>query len=223
MGDAGYEVTLETVTGIGKDITLRALRDRQQFHDPFGEAEKAGIPPAHWSLFGVLWPSGHVLAHAMLTFDIEGRRILELGCGLGLASLVLHRRGADITASDSHPLARAFLEENLRLNNFPPMKFEIGNWSRDDSRLGLFDLIIGSDLLYDRDQPRALSSFVSLHSAAAVEVVIADPDRANHGTFSRMMGEFGFSHTQQRIASLPGIGGPYKGRLHNYRRGPTGR
>src|SRR5436309_5037750 len=113
----------------------------------------------------------------MLSFELKGRRILEMGCGLGLASLVLHRRGADITASDCHPLAAAFLLENLRLNALPSMKYETADWSRPNPRLGAFDLIIGSDLLYDRGQPHALSEFVSLHSAPSVEVVIADPNR----------------------------------------------
>jgi predicted nicotinamide N-methyase len=220
-GAAGYEVKFETVSGTGNDIRLRSLLDRQQYDDPSGEAERAGISSSQWPLFGLLWPSGRVLADAMLTFELKGRRILELGCGLGLASLVLHRRGADITASDCHPLAAAFLLENLRLNTLPAMKYEVGNWSRANPRLGAFDLIIGSDLLYDREQPGALSDFVSVHSAASVEVVIADPDRGNQGNFTRKMDRLGYLHTEERIRSLPGEGGPYKGRLHNYRRAPT--
>jgi predicted nicotinamide N-methyase len=218
---AGYEVKFETISGTGNDIRLRSLLDRQQFHDPAGEAESAGISSAQWPLFGLLWPSGRVLAGAMLTFELKGRRILELGCGLGLASLVLHRRGADVTASDCHPLAAAFLKENLLLNALPSMKYEVGHWARANPRLGEFDLIIGSDLLYDREQPGELSEFVSLHSAAAVEVVIADPDRGNQGSFTRKMDMLGYSHTEERVWSLPGAGGPYKGRLHNYRRAPT--
>ncbi|MEO7945749.1 MAG: hypothetical protein ABIR56_01350 [Polaromonas sp.] len=56
----------------------------------------------------MLWPSGRVLVHVMLTYQFDGQRILELGCGLALASVVLHRRGGDITASDCHPLAADF-------------------------------------------------------------------------------------------------------------------
>jgi predicted nicotinamide N-methyase len=219
---AGYEVKFETIGGTGNDIRLRSLLDRSQFHDPEGEAESAGISSAQWPLFGLLWPSGRVLADAMFTFELKGRRILELGCGLALASIVLHRRGADITASDCHPLAAAFLLENLRLNELPSMKYEVGHWTRANPRLGVFDLIIGSDLLYDRDQPRELSDFVALHSAAEVEVVIADPDRGNQGSFTRKMDRLGYSHTEERVWSLPGAGGPYKGRLHNYRRDATG-
>jgi predicted nicotinamide N-methyase len=143
-----------------------------------------------------------------------------LGCGLGLASLVLHRRGGDITASDNHPLAAAFLLENLRLNDLPAMKYQIGNWSADDARLGLFDLIIGSDLLYDREQPEALSQFVHAHSAPEVQVLIVDPNRGNHGSFSRKMLVLGYAHHAMRVSEMPD-GSAYKGQLHTYTRAGT--
>ncbi len=198
-------------------MQIRSLLDRSQFDDALGLAELAGISSAAWPLFGLLWPSGHVLAGAMVRYEIKGKRILELGCGLGLASLVLHRRGGDITASDNHPLAAAFLLENLRLNDLPAMKYEVGNWSLKDSQLGLFDLIIGSDVLYDREQPEAVSQFVHAHSASDVQVMIIDPNRSNHGSFSRKMGLLGYSHAATRITTLPD-GSAYKGQMHVYGR-----
>jgi predicted nicotinamide N-methyase len=215
----GYEVKFETIVGTGADLRLRSLLDRQQYHDPSDEAQALGISPAQWPLFGLLWPSARILADAMHLFELAGKRILEIGCGLALASLVVHRRSGNITASDHHPLAAAFLLENLRLNQLPQMKYESGDWSRANPRLGRFDLIIGSDVLYDRGQPEALSGFIDRHSAGIVEVLIADPDRGNQAGFNRMMDALGYSHTEARVWSLPGNGGPYKGRLHNYRRG----
>jgi len=44
------------------DIHYRSLRDKQQFEDINGEAEALGISSACWPIFGVLWPSGEVLA-----------------------------------------------------------------------------------------------------------------------------------------------------------------
>ena len=126
----GYHVKLETVTGSGDDLALLSLLDRVQYHDPDGDAERAGIPPASWPLFGLLWPSGHVLAGVMATYAIAGKRVLELGCGLGLASIVVHRRGGDVTASDCHPLAALFLTENLALNGLPVMKYSAAHWGR---------------------------------------------------------------------------------------------
>jgi predicted nicotinamide N-methyase len=213
----GYDVKIETIQGSGADLQLRSLLDRQQYHDPQGAAELAGISSAAWPLFGLLWPSGRVLAHAMVSFELKGKRILELGCGLGLASLVIHRRGGNITASDCHPLAQAFLCENLRLNELPAMKYQAGHWDRANPGLGRFDLIIGSDVLYDRNQPQVLSQFIDRHSGHAVEVVIVDPNRGNQPSFTRKMGVLGYSHDETRVGSLPD-GSAYKGRLHSYRR-----
>ena len=212
-----YQVKFETVRGIGDDLQLRALLDRQQYHDPLGIAQAEGISSATWPIFGMLWPSGQVLAHAMQTYAIQGKSILELGCGLALASLVVHRRGGDITASDCHPLTAEFLLENLKLNQLPPMKYQTGNWSRANPLLSRFDLIIGSDVLYDREQPEILSQFIEQHANPNAEVLIVDPDRGNRASFNRKMAALGYEHSQERVEKLPD-GTAYKGRLHTYRR-----
>lgn len=212
-----FQTKLETVSGSGADIELRSLLNRQQFDDPHGEAEALGITSSTWPIFGLLWPSGRVLADVMLTCKIEGRRVLEIGCGLALASLVVHRRGGNITASDCHPLAPAFLAENLRLNHLPVMKYQVGHWSRANPLLARFDLIIGSDLLYDRNQPGALASFIELHAEAAAEILIVDPDRGNRARFSRNMLANGYALTETRITMLPD-GSAYKGRLLRFTR-----
>jgi methylase of polypeptide subunit release factors len=64
--------------------------------------------------------------------ELGGRRILEIGCGLALASLVIHRRLGDVTASDCHPLASRFLDANLLLNDLPELKYQTGNWARSN-------------------------------------------------------------------------------------------
>ena len=61
------------------------------------------------------WDSSQVLARLMVDFNIEGKRILELGCGMALSSLLLNRRGGDITATDYHPQAGVFLLAGLVL------------------------------------------------------------------------------------------------------------
>ena len=117
----GYLTKQESIAIAGEDdLLIRSLLDRQQFDDPLGLALALGISSSNWPLFGLLWPSGAHLAACMAVRPVRaGERVLEIGCGLGLASLVGHRRGADMTASDCHPLAEAFLQENLRLNGLP--------------------------------------------------------------------------------------------------------
>ena len=216
----GYRVKIETLAVGGLDMQIRSLLDRQQYSDPLGEAARAGISSAAWPLFGMVWPSAQVLADAMLRFELGTKRVLEVGCGLALASLVVQRRRGDITASDRHPLTEAFLLDNLRRNGLAPLRYATGDWADADAdaALGRFDLIIGSDVLYERGQPESLSRFIERHSSPAMEVLIADPDRGNRSAFNRRMDSLGFDRSELKVRVLPG-GGAYKGRLLSYRRG----
>jgi predicted nicotinamide N-methyase len=214
----GYQVKLETIPVAGVAMQVRSLLDKQQFHDPDGEAERLGISSATWPLFGMVWPSALVLAAHLQDAVLGQRRILEVGCGLALASLSLHRRHGDVTASDCHPLAGAFLGENLKLNALPALPYLHGDWATVNTELGLFDMIIGSDVLYERDQPGLLAAFIERHSQAAMEVVIVDPDRGNRAGFNRLMDTLGFDREERKVRQLPDGSTPYKGRVLSYAR-----
>lgn len=201
------------------DIHVRTLRDKQQFLDVDGVAEKLGISSATWSLFGVVWDSSEVLAHFMFDFEIAGKRILEVGCGIGLASLLLNHRLADITATDYHPEAEHFLLENVELNKGKAIPFVRTGWGDKDSGLGTFDLIIGSDLLYERDHAELLSGFIDQHAKPLCEVILVDPGRGNHGRFSKRMVSLGYSHSQSKPANVNYLTGPFlRGQLLRYQR-----
>jgi predicted nicotinamide N-methyase len=215
--ERGYQVKVQTLSVGGVALQICSLLDRQQYSDPQGSAARAGITDTDWPLFGMVWPSSQVLAEAMLGVDLVGKRVLEVGCGLALASLVVQRRQGNITASDKHPLAGRFLSDNLKLNGLAPLRFVTSDWDSADDALGRFDLIVGSDVLYERQQPEALARFIEAHSNDAMEVLIADPDRGNRNAFTRHMERLGFAYSEQKVGRLPG-GEPYKGRLIRYRR-----
>ena len=213
-----YHVKYETATVGGTDYLIRSLLNLQQYSDPQGEAELAGISSAGWSLFGHIWPSARILAEAMHTHDLAGKRILEIGAGLALASLVIHRRAGDMTVSDWHPLSRAFLQENLLLNKLGPLKYQNGNWEGSNPALGQCDLIIGSDVLYERQQPGQLAAFINRHAAASAQIIIVDPDRGNRVDFCREMTRLGYSYTTRRANSFIENGDAYKGRFLTFTR-----
>jgi predicted nicotinamide N-methyase len=221
----GYLLKQEHVAIDGAaHLHMRSLLDKQQFADPQGIAEILGISSATWPLFGLLWPSGYHLAAAMALRPVTaGERILEIGCGLALASLVAHRKGAEVSASDCHPLAGDFLLANLLLNELPPLPYVCGNWNDlVDTRLqGPFDLIIGSDVLYERDESGVLARFISHHASATSEVLIVDPNRGNRGPFHRNMRALGYELEETQINSRPEILPAYKGRMLSYRRQGT--
>jgi predicted nicotinamide N-methyase len=231
--EPGFRTRQQRISVAGvDDLVIRSLFDRCEYFDPLGDAERMGISSATWPLFGLLWPAGEHLAARLARRPVRaGERILEIGCGLALASLVGHRRGADVTASDCHPLAEAFLLENLRLNALDPMKYRHGRWSdappparRDGAPAlcllqGRYDLIIGSDLLYERDAGGALAAFIEHHSSAGGEVWIVEPDRGNRPAFNRQMRAQGFRMREERFDEPASRhGAACKGRLLAYRR-----
>ena len=215
---ADYQVKFETITVDHVDYEIRSLKDRQQYHDAGQLAEAVGISSASWPLFGMLWPASRVLAERVSQLTLKGKRELEIGCGLGLSSLVLHRMGMDITASDYHPLAEDFLNANVQGNDLPPIKFQVGNWESDNPLLGSFDMIIGSDVLYEPAMAATLSSFIECHSEAPVEVIIVDPNRGNRSRFTRYMTDLGYAHHFERFDVEVPIAARCKGRILHYRR-----
>lgn len=212
----GYEVKFERLLLGDSHFQVRSLLNRQQFSDPQGVASALGISEASWPLFGLIWPSARILANAMQCLDIKGQRILEIGCGLALASLVIHRRLGDITASDCHPLAETFLQENTRINALPQLKYKTGQWDRSNPDLGKFDLIIASDVLYERNQPGMLANFIQLHAHTNTNIIVVDPDRGNRNAFCRQMANNNFVVEMHRANRKQSTGEAYKGHFLHF-------
>lgn len=212
----GYS-TRELRLSIGGQILLiRALSDRQQFADPHGLARQAGISSAQWSLFGQVWPAGERLAELMCDYPVAGKRVLEIGCGLGLSSLVLKRRRANITASDHHPLAGVLLAHNARANQLSPIAYCDLPWGGRNTTLGRFDLIVGSDILYERGQADLLAGLVHRHAEADCEIVITDPGRGNSAEFSRALALQGFALSSSAMPGAVPEGAAARGHLLSY-------
>jgi len=200
------------------DIHLRTLRDRQEYADDDNVASKLGISSANWPLFGIIWDSSKILANLMFEYKIKNKRILEIGCGMALSSLMLNQRNADITATDYHPEVENFLLSNVILNEGKKIPFVRTGWDDEDSGLGKFDVIIGSDLLYESEHVDLLSNFIHNHTQPHCEVIIVDPGRGNHARFSKKMVSLGYSHSQSKPEDSSYLTKPFKGQILQYQR-----
>ncbi|WP_372834431.1 methyltransferase [Pontibacterium sp.] len=198
------------------DIHLRTLRNNQEFDDKDGVAEKLGISSASWPIFGVVWPSGQVLAHHIFKSDFADKRILEVGCGIGLTSLLLNHLHADITATDYHPEVENFLLRNSRLNQDEVIPFVRTGWTDKKSELGEFDLIVGSDLLYEDEHIDMLAAFVKQHCKPHCDIILVDPGRGRHARFSRRMEALGFTLYTKKPTQIDYLDKPFKGVILRY-------
>lgn len=206
-------VRYQTIEFDNLDIHLCTLRDKQEFSDPEGIAHNLGISSALWPLFGVIWPSGLVLAHYISTFQTGKKRILEIGCGMALSSLLLNKKNADITATDYHPEVEFFLQRNTNLNSDKDIAFERTNWIDGTDDLGRFDLIIGSDLLYEDVHIQQLAKFIENHSNAACEVILVDPGRGRKNKLSLQMNKYGYSSTHIKPLHTDYLEGKFNGHI----------
>ncbi len=213
-----YQLKREIITISLVDYQICSLFDNQQYDEDDVEATRLGITSATWSLFGVVWPASQVLATQVSAAALAGKRVLEIGCGIGLASIVLHKMGVDITASDYHPRAQEFLNRNVLDNGLAPIKFQLIDFEQKNPLLGKFDLIIASDVLYQPQQAQNLSRFISAHSSDDVEVIVVDPGRSNRAKFTHHMIALGYSHQFTNFNQQLSDKVHCKGRILHYQR-----
>jgi len=205
----------QTITIDDIDVHVRTLRDIQQFYDPDHIARDLGISSSQWSMFGVVWPSSIVLANYVATLETKTKQILEIGCGIGLTSLFLQHKNRNITATDYHPNAETFLQYNADLNGNPRIPFIQSDWNQVPKQVELFNLIIGSDLLYEEGHVEGLASFVNHHSEKIATFILVDPGRGFHNKLKRRMELDGFSCNMHK----PQVEGDFKGRILTFTRG----
>ncbi|MGO1500759.1 MAG: class I SAM-dependent methyltransferase [Marinobacter sp.] len=210
---ASLRLRYQTIEFGNVDIHVCTLRDNQQFDDPDDVALKLGISSATWPIFGIIWPSSLVLAHHMVSYHTAGKRILEIGCGMALSSLLLNHRNDDITATDYHPEVGVFLERNTQLNHGRAIGYQRVDWADKNSGLGVFDMIIGSDVLYEDEHINLLADFIQKHASPTCEVILVDPGRGRKSKFSRRMETHGYSYTHTKPEDTHYLERPFKGHI----------
>ena len=151
---------------------LRVLQPRESADLPdSGAVEWAPLAP-YWS---VLWRSGVALARELDGMELRGLRVVELGCGLAVPSLVAARAGAVVLATDACPEALALVARNARENG---VKLDTAavEWAEagELAARAPFDLVLAADVLYER---AGVASLLSLLPRLAPEAWLADPGR----------------------------------------------
>ncbi|MEA2249557.1 MAG: hypothetical protein QOH46_4086 [Solirubrobacteraceae bacterium] len=148
-------------------------------HDEGGAAR----PVPYWAR---PWRSGRALAAALAADPPPaGARVLELGCGLALPSVVSARAGAHVLATDGSTDAVAFAAHTLALNEVDAEVAAV-DWARHADALvarGPWDLVLAADVLYTKQNAGLAVALLPRLVAPGGEVRIADPHRAGAQDF----------------------------------------
>jgi len=148
--------------------------------------------------FGVPWEAGLGLAQYLDQLNLNQKNILEIGAGLSLPSFIATKKGAKVLASDFHADVKTFLETNQNLNNIF-FDYVQMNWRKDPLPLGKFDLVIGSDILYESAHPDHVSKTLINYLKEDGKIILSDPGRAYIQKFVTSMNQQGFRETMKII------------------------
>lgn len=143
-----------------------------------------------------IWPASTVLATHMVGLSGKSRgsarrRGLELGCGVGLVTTAAIIAGYDMTATDYYTDALAFSRANAwRITGIEPEARMIDWRSFPDDARG-YDLILASDVLYEKEYARLLPGIFKAALAPGGMVIVADPGRIGVPDFKKECGSSG--------------------------------
>jgi predicted nicotinamide N-methyase len=155
----------------GRELALLAPRDGSSLLSEEAFEQEEFLP--YWA---ELWPSALALARVVARRPLTARRVIELGCGLGLPSLAAALAGGRVLATDWSPDAVAMTARNAERNGVE-LATAVYRWDAPPPGPP-WPLVLASDLLYEGRNVPALLELLPRLVAAGGEVWLADPGRA---------------------------------------------
>ena len=150
-----------------------------------------------------IWPAAVTLSHVIMEeLEIEGRSVIELGAGVGMASVAAAKRGARVVSTDYSTEALRFVVYNALVN---AVSLDTGrlDWRmvRGEER---FDLVIAADVLYERVNLLPIVTAIESLLAEGGAAYIADPRRRLAEQFLELVRENGFEVTKSEMHDATG-------------------
>lgn len=182
-----YETFL-TIEKIGTyPLHLAALKDLDKALDEICKKFDPKTPKEEQLLldlcpyFGLIWPSARALGLFMTERkkQFSKKRGIEVGCGLGLPSIIAAKIGAQILATDFHPDVAAWVKQNAELNQVQ-VEYQEWDWTNSEAAkpyLGAFDFVLASDVLYESRHPEELATALARLVSSTGSIYLSDPGR----------------------------------------------
>jgi len=151
--------------------------------------------PPYWAH---LWIGARAVAKDLAEGgELRGRRVLDLGCGLGLPGLVAAALGAEVWFVDREAAALEFVRESARRNSLPNVHSVVADFTAVSLDVE-FDVILGAELVYEPASYSPLAAFLDRHLHADGEIRLTDAFRADAQTFFEELRRRGFAGVRER-------------------------
>ena len=191
----------ERIPLAGRELLIARPDDPESLIDESRFDEDEFLP--YWA---DLWPSGIALARHVAELELDGKRVLELGCGLALPSFAAALAGARVLATDWAPECIELVARNAAANRLA-VNAAVLDWVAPKN-LGpeRYDLVIAADVLYEERNAKPLVRLLSDAVAPCGEALIADPGRRHAPAFFDRARAEGWSIERTSVAALPAGG-----------------
>jgi predicted nicotinamide N-methyase len=130
-------------------------------------------------LWAKIWKASWVLSGylAELPPDVN-QRLLEIGAGVGLVSIVATTFGHQITMTEYNSDALNFARANACLNNCPDLPIKKLDWNHPRIK-DQFDLIVAAEVIYDEASFPPLIRLFKSNLKPGGEIILASEIRAS--------------------------------------------
>lgn len=144
---AKYKLTFDRFEVGDKRLRLLKIADLEEFldgKDPFANVSE-------FPFWIRLWDAAMVLAYVLGSQrDTEGKRLLELGAGLGAPGLAAAAAGYSVTLSDYEDIIMDFQRVSAAASGLKGIDFVHFDWL-EPRTLAPFDVLVGAEILF-RDE-----------------------------------------------------------------------
>jgi predicted nicotinamide N-methyase len=216
----GYPVTLTRLELAGRTFELLGPANYNELLDS-PEVARRFEQTEYMPYWAQLWPASLLLAEAVAEWPSAGDappRVLEIGCGLGLVSLIVSHLGYRVLATDQDADALAFLAESARRNSLPVPETRLLDWQKDDLNL-TFDRIVAADVLYETRHLRPVAELVHDSLETGGYALVVDPNRITADEFDTVARHCGLTVQLRTVETVnPTDGKPIRGRMFHLQR-----
>ena len=148
-----------------------------------------------------VWPSAQALSGYILNnqIDFNNKKVLELGCGIGLVGIAATHANANVIFSDYEKEAVQFTKHNYFLNFQEQANTVILDW-REPNLDKKFETIIAADILYENRFLKPVYNTIQKLLAENGKLYIAEPDRTIAKPFFDLMKD-GFELVEKKTIS----------------------
>ena len=186
----GHPTTLVEFVHAGVSVSLYTVARLEDLVDRAALLRDDVVPePPYWAH---LWIGARALARDLAeSSDLAGRRVLDLGCGLGLPGLVAAACGASVVFADYEPAALEFVRASVARNGFQNVRCVTLDFTRD-AVAERFDVILGAEVVYDPRSYDPLCEFLDRHLAPGGSIRLTDAFRSDAERFFAALRARGF-------------------------------